>query len=121
MADDVIRITTAFKIDNGNVQLTTPSITTRFDQATARADKGKTHTISSSEETISFGDVAPGWIRITNLDLTNVVNYGVFTGKLFFQCLPNNGVGLFYLIAGSDLIVQAPSGDCDIVIEAATV
>lgn len=117
MADE-ITITTGLKVSNGNLVVTLPNRFTKFDQTTARGGGPGTVAIGTSEETISFGDISPGWVRMTNLDDTNYVQVGFATTDYGFRLLADKGTALFYLESGATIYAKANTASCDVLIEA---
>ena len=120
MADE-ITVTVGLRCVNGLLSVTPPTATTRFDQTTAGGGGPGTVTIGTTQEAIAFGDIAPGFIRMTNLDATNFVDYGTVTGDLGFQLIAGGGLGLVYLKSGDTLYMKADTASCNVLIEALTI
>lgn len=112
-----ITVVTGLKVNNGNLIIRQSNETSQFDQSSALGSNF-TSTISTTEETISFGDVTPGFVKFTNLDDTNFVQLGFVTGDYSMRLLPNKGVALFYLESGTSVFALADTADCNIQIEA---
>jgi len=93
MADE-ITITTGVTVANGSLQVRGVTSSTKYDMATVIAPAPGGVTVGTSEETISFGDVTPGWTEIVNLDDTNYVEFGFSTG-VYGMVLPAGGSMVF--------------------------
>ena len=119
MADE-ITIVTALKVTNGDLRENKPTITKKFNQTTARAGSF-TVNVGTTEESIAFGDIAPGFVELRNLDATNYVSFGTVTGNLGFRLLAGSGSGLVYLESGETLYVQANTAACNVQVTAASV
>jgi hypothetical protein len=81
-------------------------------------------TIGTSEETIDFGDVVPGLVMLWNLDDENHVNYGCVitagTGgelpDMGFRLNPQGMPAFIWLEAGYDLVLQADTASCKVMV-----
>jgi len=116
MADE-ITVSIGLRCNNGNFVQNPPTRTEKFDQTTALGSSLGV-TIGTSEETIAWGDVAPGYVRMTNLDATNFVSFGVVTANLDFELEANGGMALVKMATGAALIMQADTADCNVLLEA---
>jgi len=112
-----ITITTNLRCVNGNLRITPSSVQTQFDQTTARGGGPGVVAIGTTEETISFGDISPGWVRLTNLDDTNYVQLGFATTDYGMRLLAEKGVALFYLESGATIYAKANTASCDVLVE----
>ena len=116
MADE-ITVSTILRVKNGNLEQTGKSYQTKFSQTTARAGS-YTMDVGTTEESISFGDIAPGFVRLTNLDTTNFVEVGFSTGVYGMRLSANNGVAMFERKLGTTVYVKADTTACKIQVEA---
>lgn len=112
-----ITVTTTLKVKNGNLEQTGKSYATKFNQTTARAGS-YTVDVGTSEETINFGDIVPGFVRLTNLDATNFVEVGFSTGVYGMRLSANNGVAMFERKSGATVYVKSDTAACKIQVEA---
>jgi hypothetical protein len=112
-----ITITTEIRSLNGLIKYNGEIDTRTFDQATARAG-GFTVDVGTTEESISFGDIAPGFVRLTNSDATNFVEVGFSTGVYGATLLKSGGVMLFYRKSGTTVYVKADTATCKVQVEA---
>jgi hypothetical protein len=69
--------------------------------------------VGTSEETISFGDLTPGVVILTNTDATNFVEWGFSTGVRPGRLRPGGVPTLVYL-SGATLYVRANAAACRI-------
>jgi hypothetical protein len=118
MADE-ITVTSQIATRKGLLNFPGQSQRTRFDQ-TGNGAGSFTVDVGTSEETISFGDVAPGFVRLTNLNATNFVRVRFTTTDDAIRLRPNGGVAMFQLDAGASVIVIADTAACLIQVEAIT-
>ncbi len=112
-----ITVTTELRVSNGFLSYSGEQVTTNFSQTTGRAGSF-TVDVGTSEETISLGDIAPGFMRLTNLDATNFVEVGFSTGVYGIRLSRNKGVALFERKAATTIYVKADTGACKIQVEA---
>ena len=108
-----ITITTGLQLVNGNLSVSAATTTLQFDQTTARGGSPGTQDIGTSEETISFGDVIPGFVWMRNLDVTNFVTWGNVTGNLDQKLRPG-GTTLIEMVSGGVLIMKADTAGCKV-------
>lgn len=108
-----ISVTTGLKVANGDLKVTVSTETKKFTQTTARGGGPGTVDIGTSEETISFGDIAPGFVQMKNLDATNYVDWGLTTGQLGLRLPAGGGTAQVYVGSGS-LILQADTAACKV-------
>jgi len=113
-----ISVTVGASVSNGYLKQTTATQTRQFTQTTGRA--GSTcQDIGTSEETVSFGDVVPGYIVATNLDTTNFVSLRFVSGGAnAIKLLPNGGQACFHLGAGVTLYAIADTAACKVKFDA---
>lgn len=116
MADE-ISITIGARLENGLLKVREPNTTTQFDQTT---DRGGSFTVDvgTSEETIDFGDIAPGYVLLRNLDATNFVDFGNATGDLDYTLEANGGVGLVKMKTSTTMYIQANTATCKVQVTA---
>lgn len=114
-----ITISSSVKCINGNVSYIGKSYATTFTQTTARAGSF-TADIGTTEETLTtaLADIAPGFIRLTNLDTVNFVEVGFSTGVYGMRLSANNGVAMFQLKSGATVYCKADTTACKIQVEA---
>jgi hypothetical protein len=113
MADE-ITVTLGMRLANGLLSVNVPNTTTQFDQTTARGGGPGTVDIGTSEETIDFGDITPGYVYMKNLDPTNYVSYGNATGDLDYLLEAGGGVGLVKMAGSTTLYMQANTAACKV-------
>ncbi len=113
MADE-IKITTGLSVINGNLKVVESTKVTTFDQAVARAGNPGTVTVGTTEETISFGDVSPGWVLIKNLDDTNFVEFDFSSAPSPYGInLPAGASMVMKMNTGATLYAKADTADVD--------
>ena len=109
-----ISVTTGMTVTNGYLKQTSSTNTRQFTQTTARANS-VCQDVGTSEETVAFGDVVPGYIRATNTDTTNFVSLRFASGGANAIKLPaNGGEALFHLGAGVTLYAIADTAACKV-------
>lgn len=69
------------------------------------------------EESISFGDVAPGMVLLYNTDPSNFVTYGTVTADLGFQLEPQGVVQIIGMKSGDTLYMKADTAACDVFVD----
>lgn len=112
MADE-ITIVTGMSCTNGSFKLASNTISTKFDQATARGGQPGVLNIGTSEETVTFTDITPGWSVITNLDTTNFVDLGFSTG-VYGLTVPAGGQMVLKFKSGMTLYAKADTAAVDL-------
>ena len=112
-----ITVTTELRLANGNLILNGEQSSKTFDQVTARGGSF-TVDVGTSEETITLGDLAPGWMRLTNLDGTNFVEVGFSTGVYGIRLSKSKGVALFERKAATTIYIKADTATCKVQVEA---
>ena len=112
MADE-IKLSVSLGVTNGTLVSPSNVYSKTFDQAAPIAPAPGGVNIGTSEETINFGDITPGWVEIVNLDDTNFVDLGFSTG-VYGITLPVNGVCLFKMKSGATLYAKADTAACEI-------
>lgn len=120
MADE-ISVTMGLRVVKDNFSFAPGTKTVRFDQTTAGGGNPGTVDIGTSEETIAFGDITPGWCQMTNLDATNYVEVGFSTGVYGIRLLPDKGGALFYVNTGTTVYAKADTATCAVTIHAVDV
>lgn len=106
-----ISVTTGVAVANGFLRQTSQTETRQFNQTTARAGS-VCQDIGTTEETVSFGDVVPGYVRATNLDSTNFVRLRFSTGANAIRLPAGGGQALFYLDSSVTLFAIADTATC---------
>ena len=112
-----LKVVTQLTCTNGNLDYQGKSLSTNFDQSTARAGTF-TVDVGTSEETVTLGDLSPGFCRVINLDSTNYVELGFSTGVYGIKLRANKGVALFERNGSSTIYVKANTAACKIQFEA---
>lgn len=119
MADE-IRISSTLSVVKGSLDFTGRNYRQiRQDQGTARAGSF-TVDVPTTEVTIDFGDIAPGYVRVFNLDPTNFVRLRFATTVDAIR-VPPEGLALFHLDSGVSLIAIANTAACKIQVDALNV
>jgi hypothetical protein len=109
-----ISVTIGASVTNGYLRQTTQTQTRQFNQTTARAGS-VCQDVGTSEETVAFGDVVPGYIVATNLDTTNFVSLRFASGGANAIKLPaNGGFAGFHIGAGVTLYAIADTAACKV-------
>lgn len=112
MADE-ITIVTGMNCTNGSFKVVSNTISTKFDQATARGGQPGVLNIGTSEETVTFTDITPGWSVLTNLDGTNFVDLGFSTG-VYGLTLPAGAQCVLKFKSGMTLYAKADTAAVDL-------
>jgi hypothetical protein len=112
-----IALSSNIRLKNGLLVSQPPAVNRTFDQTTARA-ADFTADIGTSEETIAFGDVVPGFVRVTNLDDTNFVRLRFTTTDNAIRLRANGGFATFEMDASTSLRAIADTAACKIQVEA---
>lgn len=110
-----IRIFSGMEVINDPINLKNNQRTQRFDQ-TSKVGSDLFRTIGTSEETISFGDITPTWVQVTNLDSTNFVDIRFSTGVAGLTVPAGVTIGPVKLKSGASVIGIADTADVDIII-----
>jgi hypothetical protein len=109
-----ISVTVGASVTNGYLRQTTQTQTRQFTQTTARAGS-VCQDVGTSEETVAFGDVVPGYVVATNLDTTNFVSLRFASGGGNAIRLPaNGGQACFHLGTGITLYAIADTAACKV-------
>ena len=116
MADE-ITVTTGLRLSNGLLKVTEATTTAQFTQTTARGGGPGTVDVLTSETTIDFGDIVPGYCKLTNLDAANFCTYGTSTGELGFE-LEAGAAAIVKIASGESLIMQADTATVKVQITA---
>lgn len=120
MADE-IRTSFGLVAEKGNNKFSRFVQNTLSDWTNARGANPGTVSIGTSEEDVSFGDLAtPGWMVMTNLDATNYVDWGPNSGGSMVLCgrLYPGQSAQFFLHPSVTLRMKANTAACDVRIEA---
>lgn len=72
--------------------------------------------ITTSETTVDFGDCTPGRVMMLNRDDTNFVSFGFTTADLQGRLLPNGIPSSLDIVSSADLILQADTATCKVLI-----
>lgn len=113
-----IQVTTGLALSNGLLVITSTNTTVTYDQTTARGGNPGVVEVGTSEETVSFGDVTPGWCEFKNLDVSNYVQVGFSTAVYGFRLPANGGSAIMYLESGATVYVKANTAACNVRITA---
>lgn len=116
-----ITITTGISLTNGLLVINSTNTSVNFDQTTARGGNPGVVNIGTTEETISFGDVSPGWCEFKNLDTSNYVQIGFSTGVYGFRLPANGGAAIMRLETGATVYAKADTAACNVRITAVSV
>ena len=116
MADE-IRVTTGIQVSNGSLLVPAISSTKNYNQANPIAPAPGGVNVGTGEETISFGDITPGWTYITNLDTANYVEFGFSTG-VYGMRLPA-GSSMVFKMNGTSLFARANTAAVEIYVQGA--
>jgi hypothetical protein len=109
-----ISVTVGASVTNGFLKQTSATQTRQFNQTTERAGS-VCQDIGTSEESISFGDVVPGYVVATNLDTTNFVSLRFASGGgNAIRLLANGGQACFHLGTGITLYAIADTAGCKV-------
>ena len=114
MADE-ITVVAELSLENGNIEHDFRPDAVLVDQAAGKFID-EILDIGTSEETISFGDIATkGYCVIQNLDSTNYVTYGPdSTGMVTFGRLNAGDIALFRIDNSVTLKAQANTASCKV-------
>lgn len=113
-----ITVTTGLRLANGDLKVNGSNLSKKFDQTTARGGGPGTVDVGTTEETIDFGDIVPGFVEFRNLDATNFVDLGFSTGVYGIQLLASGGPAVFYLKSGATVYAKADTAACKIQVTA---
>lgn len=112
-----ITLTSGVKLVNGLLIHDGRKTVKQFDQTTARGGS-LTVDVATSEAAIDFGDIVPGFVRITNLDLTNFVRIRVTAATNAIRLRAGGGFAIFEVDPGVTVRAIADTAACKIQIEA---
>lgn len=80
-------------------------------------------TVGTTEETISFGDIAPGLIVLENTDATNFVEWGFSTGVRPGRLYPRTGDATskacrteIQVASGTTIYIKADTASCKVLV-----
>lgn len=112
-----ITVNSSIRVANGNLSVTTPTTAKQFDQTTAR---GGTFTVdvATSETTVDFGDIVPGFVLLENLDVTNFVEFTTVTGNYDLKMSAGSGKALFEFSGSQTLYLKADTSACKVQVTA---
>lgn len=116
-----ITVTYGLKVVNGALSMNVPASTFKLDQTTARGGGPGSVNVGTTEETIDFGDIAPGYVLMVNQDATNYVQVGFATTDYGFRLLPNGGAALFRMESGATVYVKADTAACNVNVQAVSI
>lgn len=114
-----ITITTGLSLVNGSLNASRTPTSARFDQTTPRGGGPGTVDVGTSEGTIDFGAIVPGWVEMINLDVDNFVQVGFSTGVYGFRLPPAGGSAIFFLETSATVYVKADTAACKVQVIAA--
>lgn len=112
MADE-ITISFSMRCINGELSFNLPATAKTFDQTTARAGTF-TVDVGTSEETLSTGDLAGGFVSLVNLDATNYVEVGFATGVYPIKLRAESGPLLVELNGSPTIYLKANTAACKV-------
>ena len=120
MANEITAIA-GLQLTNGSLVVQVPTVSVKLDQTTGRGGGPGTVDIGTGEETISFGDIVPGYVFMRNLDPTNYVTWGNVTANLDQKLSPGGVPHLVEMVSGGVLIMQAATATCKVQIIAVNI
>lgn len=97
------------------VNITSPTGSHTFTPSTVRGSSF-TVQVGTSEESVDFGDVTPGYILLQNLDTQNYVEYSTVTTDYDLRLDPNGGKALIKLSGSQTLYLKANTAECSVLI-----
>lgn len=110
-----IRVSASMSVSNGALISNGAANTQQYDQASPVAPGPGGMNIGTSEETIDFGDITPGWTEITNLDLSNHVDFG-FSSGVYGITVPAQATVVFKMADGATMYAKADTAACEVFI-----
>lgn len=112
-----ITVLASLRLSNGDLKVDVRPGNVKFDQTTAR---GGSFTVdaATSETTVDFGDIVPGYILLQNLDATNFCEYTTVTTDYDLKLRANGGVALIDMSGTQTLYLKADTAGCKIQVTA---
>lgn len=113
-----INITAAIRVRNGNLKADANPGSLQVDQAVARGPAPGSVNVGTSEEVISFAELATlGWLHILNLDATNFVLFGPeSSGAMVAAVKVGPGeAAVFRMVPGVTYRAKADTGACNVI------
>lgn len=74
--------------------------------------------VGTSEESVDFGDVSPGYVLLQNLDTTNYVEYTTVTTDYDLRLSANGGKALIQFSGAQTLYLKANTASCNVLVTA---
>ena len=122
MADE-ISVSAYVATDKNNVKVSSPQGRKKFDQTGLGSEVQEvTATTAAGGVAVTFGLSTPGWVRLRNEDETNFVEFGPYSGGIFYplgKLQPasaagedDGGMALFQLASGVTLHLKADTASC---------
>jgi hypothetical protein len=114
---DEITVSASLKVRNGNLRADINPGALQIDQAVARGPSPGSVNVGTSEEVISFAELATlGWCLIQNLDATNYVDFGPESGGAMVAAIRVEAgeVALFRLVPGTTYRAKANTAACNV-------
>lgn len=113
-----ITLSAALRVRNGSLISDCNPGNLQIDQAVARGPSPGSVNVGTSEEVISFAELATlGWLHITNLDPTNYVDFGPESGGAMvgaLRIMPGK-VAVFQMIPATVYRAKANTAACNVV------
>lgn len=113
-----ITVSAALRVRNGNLVADIHPGALQIDQAAARGPAPGSVNVGTSEEVISFAELATlGWCMIHNLDATNFVDFGPESGGAMVAAIRVEAgeIALFRLVPGTTYRAKADTAACNVV------
>lgn len=116
MANEITILT---QMSRQHATLTHDNHTTQMHRITstqsATGQDDRKHSIGTSEESITFTDIATnGWVWMFNDDATNYVEWGFSTGVYGGQMMAGESAGPFKMKSGATLFLKANTAACKV-------
>jgi hypothetical protein len=118
---DEITVSASIRVRNGNLRADINPGSLQIDQAVARGPAPGSVNVGTSEEVISFAELATlGLILIQNLDGTNFVDFGPESSGAMVAAVRilAGEVALFRLVPGVTYRAKADTAACNVVFSA---
>ena len=115
---DEITVSASIRVRNGNLRADINPGSLQIDQAVARGPAPGSVNVGTSEEVISFAELATlGLIHIQNLDGTNFVDFGPESGGAMVAAVRvlAGEVALFRLVPATTYRAKADTAACNVV------
>lgn len=111
-----IELTIGLKVENGNFSFNKAAAVYLIDQSAVGGGNPGVVDIGTTEETVSFGDIASkGVLLLHNLDSTNYVEYGTVTSGTGQKIKPGE-VHFTRLKPAETLYMKADTAECRVLV-----